>query len=85
MGHILRGFDERLRKLWTETLADRDAALVITADHGAISVLPEQMVVLPTHLVECLEYANIGIFGQGRHAIFHCKAGRQTDFAKCAA
>jgi len=77
---LIKGLDARLARLWSNDLVPLDASLVVTADHGHISVPPGNMVTLPAHLIECLEYANIGIYGQGRHGIFHCRAGRQADF-----
>ena len=41
-----------------------DATLVVTADHGHVSVFPKDMVVLPEDIIECLEYANIGVHGK---------------------
>ena len=34
-------------------------------------VKPEQMVELSKEVLDCLEYANIGVHGKGRHAVFH--------------
>lgn len=51
--------DEELRA------SDRvDFAIVVTADHGHVSVLPQDMVVLPDAIIEYLEYANIGVHGK---------------------
>lgn len=55
-----------------------DAAVVVTADHGHVTVKPDEMIVLPETIVDCLEYANIGVFGKGRHAYLHCKSGLQS-------
>lgn len=49
----------------TESTRRIDATLVVTADHGHVSVLPQDMVVLPDNVIECLEYANIGVHGKG--------------------
>ena len=43
-----------------------DATVVVTADHGHVTVEPEQMICLPKNIVECLEYANIGVHGKVR-------------------
>ena len=67
---------------WHEELSRLDCSLVVTADHGHIDVPPSSMVTLPPPMVECLEYANIGVWGAGRHAYFHCRAGRQEAFAR---
>jgi hypothetical protein len=42
-----------------------DTTVVVTADHGHVSVFPSDMVVLPDNIIECLEYANIGVHGKG--------------------
>jgi hypothetical protein len=55
-----------------------DATVVVTADHGHITVQPDEMIQLPESISECLEYANIGVHGKGRHAYLHCKAGLQS-------
>ena len=80
---VVRGLDRRLEAFWRDTLSPLDASLVVTADHGHITVPPEHMVQLPSRLVECLEYANVGVHGVGRHAYFHCRAGRQAEFERC--
>lgn len=41
-----------------------DATIVITADHGHITVEPEHMITLPHDILECCEYANIGVHGK---------------------
>lgn len=53
-----------------------DATVVVTADHGHVSVEPEQMICLPQNIVECLEYANIGVHGKVR---FGCKNRMQRQ------
>ena len=40
-----------------------DASIVVTADHGHITVRPEDMIVLPDSILACLEYANVGVWG----------------------
>lgn len=112
VGHVVRGIDAELERLWT-SLADGtaealvgkdstwtvseeasclgradgtlngshrrlDATLIVTADHGHVTVCPDEMVVLPPDIVECLEYANLGVHGKGRHAYLHCRAGLQA-------
>jgi predicted AlkP superfamily pyrophosphatase or phosphodiesterase len=54
-----------------------DAAVVLTADHGHVTIQPEDMVVLPGYILELLEYACIGVHGKGRHGYLHCRAGLQ--------
>mmetsp|Transcript_33097 Transcript_33097/g.54659 ORF Transcript_33097/g.54659 Transcript_33097/m.54659 type:complete len:576 (+) Transcript_33097:96-1823(+) len=55
-----------------------DVSIIITADHGHITVSPDEMIQLPSNVIECLEYANIGVHGKGRHGYLHCKSGLQT-------
>mmetsp|Transcript_5229 Transcript_5229/g.11356 ORF Transcript_5229/g.11356 Transcript_5229/m.11356 type:complete len:573 (+) Transcript_5229:247-1965(+) len=55
-----------------------DCSLVVSADHGHVTVKPQEMIQLPTNIVECLEYANVGVWGKGRHAYLHCRAGLQS-------
>eukprot|EP00434_Breviolum_minutum_P044219 symbB.v1.2.039472.t1/scaffold6586.1/size16854/1 len=57
-----------------------DATLLVTADHGHVTVEPNEMIALPQRLLDCLEYANVGVHGKGRHAFFHCRSGRQEEF-----
>eukprot|EP00913_Durusdinium_trenchii_P024713 g23197.t1 len=76
---VLRGFSDGLERLW-QRLKMLDATLLVTADHGHVTVEPEEMVILPQGLLDCLEYANIGVHGKGRHAYFHCRSGRQEEF-----
>jgi len=76
---VVRGFDTELARLWSG-LKDKDVAMVVTADHGHVTVEPSQMVALPEDLVECLEYANVGVLGKGRHGTLHVRAGRQREF-----
>merc|ERR1712232_874823 len=61
-------------------MREHDATLLITADHSHITVAPSDMVTLPNDILECLEYANIGVHGKGRHAYFHVRSGRFRDF-----
>lgn len=79
VGRVMRGFDQELARLW-EGLRQVDAALLVTADHGHVTVRPEDMVTLPPEMLACLEYANVGVHGPGRHAYFHCRSGRQAEF-----
>lgn len=78
---IMQAIDKELSRLWAG-LKGKDAALVVTADHGHITVNPENMVLLPDELIECLEYANLGVHGKGRHACLHVRSGRQEDFKR---
>uniref|UniRef100_A0A7S1ZUI3 Alkaline phosphatase n=1 Tax=Ditylum brightwellii TaxID=49249 RepID=A0A7S1ZUI3_9STRA len=55
-----------------------DATLIVTADHGHITVQPEDMIELPQDVLDCLEYANLGVHGKGRHAYLHCRSGLQS-------
>jgi hypothetical protein len=41
-----------------------DATVIITADHGHVTVQPEDMIRLPQDILDCLEYANIGVHGK---------------------
>ena len=41
-----------------------DAAVVVTADHGHITVYESDMVALPSNILELLEYACIGVHGK---------------------
>ena len=45
-----------------------DATVVVTADHGHVTVHPQDMITLPECILELLEYACIGVHGKGRHA-----------------
>jgi hypothetical protein len=54
-----------------------DATVVVTADHGHVTVHPQDMIALPECILELLEYACIGVHGKGRHAYLHCRAGLQ--------
>ena len=78
---VTRGLDAEVASLWSEVLRKGlDAALVVTADHGHITVPPGSMVQLPQDALDCLEYANLGVHGKGRHAVFHCRSGREDEF-----
>jgi len=79
--NIIRGFDKEVEKVWQE-LSSMDVTMILTADHGHVNVQPTEMVQLPDDMLQCLEYANIGVHGKGRHGFFHCKDGRQQDFLK---
>jgi len=56
-----------------------DAAVVVTADHGHITVYENDMVELPKNILDLLEYACIGVHGKGRHGYLHCRAGLQSQ------
>lgn len=77
--NVLCGISDGLERLW-QRLKMLDVALLVTADHGHVTVEPDDMVVLPQRLLDCLEYANVGVHGKGRHAFFHCRSGRQEEF-----
>lgn len=77
----VRAIDAAAEALWKRCCAQGlDIAMVVTADHGHLAVERPQCVELPPSLLDCLEYANIGLPSAGRCAIFHCRAGRHTDF-----
>jgi len=76
---VVLGLDSELQRL-AEGLKNIDAAVVATADHGHVTVTPSDMVTLPEELLECLEYANVGVHGKGRHAYLHCRSGRSREF-----
>lgn len=78
---VVEGLDVELARLWSG-LRSRDAAMVVTADHGHITVQPENMIPLPEDVVACLEYANVGVLGKGRHGILHVRSGRCQDFER---
>ena len=60
-----------------------DAAVIVTADHGHITVHANDMVLLPKDILDLLEYACIGVHGKGRHAYLHCRAGLQSQLRQC--
>jgi hypothetical protein len=88
---VVRGINDEVERLCntlivgqtngTDDAAHRnapiDVTVVVTADHGHITVTPDEMIQLPAGIIECLEYANIGVHGKGRHAYLHCKSGLQ--------
>jgi hypothetical protein len=94
VGKVLMGLDQEVERLWSGLSGDDvagagagqegppalDCTLLVTADHSHITVAPEDMVTLPEELAECLEYANIGVHGKGRHAFLHLRSGRRQDF-----
>jgi len=41
------------------------------------------MVSLPDEVLACLEYANVGVHGKGRHAFLHCRNGRRQALENC--
>ena len=63
MGAVLRGFDAEIARLWEGLQAltphaageTADVALVVTADHGHITVPRENMVPLPAELEAALQ------------------------------
>ena len=54
-----------------------DASVVVSADHGHITVKPEEMYELPSEIIECLEYANLGVHGK---ASLICQKNQQHYF-----
>uniref|UniRef100_A0A0G4G0G0 Uncharacterized protein n=1 Tax=Chromera velia CCMP2878 TaxID=1169474 RepID=A0A0G4G0G0_9ALVE len=79
---VIRGLNEQIQKFSDELRATLDATVVVTADHGHVTVPPRCMVSLPPALLDCLEYANIGVVGPGRHAVFHCRPGLEGEFER---
>jgi len=78
---VVHGLDNALKTLHADLAAEGvESALLVTADHGHISVKPEAMLELTPAQLECLEYANIGVHGKGRHATLHVRAGRKAEF-----
>ena len=81
VGRVVRGIEKEIQHMWSsmENQSDGrlDCALVVTADHGHVTVKPDEMVQLPANIVACLEYANVGAWGKGRHSYLHCRAGLQ--------
>ncbi|CAJ1457359.1 unnamed protein product [Effrenium voratum] len=76
---VCRGINDALERLWVK-LKRFDVTMIVTADHGHVTVNPEEMVTLPDPLLDCLEYANVGVHGKGRHGYFHCRSGRHEEF-----
>ncbi len=58
---------KKKKRCWKEGDDAVDATVVLTADHGHVTVQPKDMVVLPSSILELLEYACIGVQGKGRH------------------
>ena len=82
VGRVVRGIEKEIQHMWcslSNQNGDRllDCALIVTADHGHVTVKPDEMVLLPANIVACLEYANVGAWGKGRHSYLHCRAGLQ--------
>jgi len=82
---VVRGLDKELGRLWAAVQggadgeAPRDVAMVVTADHGHVTVQPSEMVALPPPVLRTLEYANVGVHGKGRHAFLHVRSGRAQE------
>jgi hypothetical protein len=73
---VMEGIDAQLQRLWSTMEQEAlDVSLLVTADHGHITVRPKDMISLPADLLELLEYANIGASGKGRHAVLHVRTG----------
>jgi len=64
VGNVIEEIDSEVERLWDE-LRNRnyDASVILTADHGHITVDSSDMVEIPDELLECLEYANVGVHG----------------------
>ena len=80
---VIHGIDNHIEGLWKK-LEERklDVTLLVTADHGHVTVEPDDMVEVPEKLLDCCEYANVGVSGKGRQAFFHCRSGRDKEFQK---
>eukprot|EP00815_Leptocylindrus_aporus_P011905 CAMPEP_0116068514 /NCGR_PEP_ID=MMETSP0322-20121206/11706_1 /TAXON_ID=163516 /ORGANISM="Leptocylindrus danicus var. apora, Strain B651" /LENGTH=327 /DNA_ID=CAMNT_0003555639 /DNA_START=805 /DNA_END=1788 /DNA_ORIENTATION=+ len=79
--NVIEEIDSEVERLWDELRnKNYDASVILTADHGHITVDSSDMVEIPDELLECLEYANVGVHGFGRHAYFHCRTGLQSLF-----
>ena len=62
---LIQSMDYELERLCkTVHNLNLDTSVVITADHGHVTVEPEFIVKLQPELLECLEYANIGVHGR---------------------
>jgi len=87
VAQVVNGLDKEIARLW-EAVKQYDVALIVTADHGHVTVEPSNMVTLPDEVLECLEYANVGIHGKGRHAYLHVRSGRRQElearWARCS-
>ena len=44
---VVQGLNERISNFWSEKLKSLDATLLVTADHGHVTVPPEKMIELP--------------------------------------
>ena len=56
VGAIVQGIDTELCRLWDElSAASSDVALVVTADHGHVTVTSDEMVALPPSVLCTLE------------------------------
>jgi len=81
--NLIQGFNNTIETFWNDVIISNninDVTMIITADHGHITVSKEDMILLPDDILECLSYANIGIHGKGRHALLHCHSGLQAIF-----
>lgn len=79
--NVMLGLDKEFERLWAG-LRNYDTTLVMTADHSHITVQPDDMVELPSSILDCLEYANIGVHGKGRHGCLHVRSGRFGEFER---
>lgn len=53
--NVLCGISDGLQRLWDQ-LRTLDATLLVTADHGHVTVEPNEMIALPQRLLDCLEH-----------------------------
>ena len=69
---VVNGIEDEVERFWN-VLREReaDATVVVTADHGHVTVNGDDMISLPQNILELLEYANVGVHGKGRHAYLH--------------
>jgi hypothetical protein len=71
VGKVVRGLNTELEQLWKALEAKGlDATLLVTADHGHVTVPPQSMVELSAEQLACLEYANIHAAGDRSRLIW---------------
>jgi hypothetical protein len=80
---VVNGIEDEVERFWNVLrVREADAAVVVTADHGHVTVNGGDMISLPQNILELLEYANVGVHGKGRHAYLHVRAGLQLILHK---
>ena len=65
--NLIQGFNNTIETFWNDVIISNninDVTMIITADHGHITVSKEDTILLPDDVLECLSYANIGIHGK---------------------